>query len=1219
MGPDTGADGSSMTALRSDAQIRVCGSLHVEIDGQVLEPRLPGRRGQLIAYLVIHRERGVRREELIDALWPANPPSRPEAAFATLLTRTRAAVGHSAIGGAAHLRLELGAKVRVDWEVARQAPEAARQALVAGDPAEALRRAEEGLAIVEQGFLTDFEAPWIDDRRRELDELRGPLAEVLARAALSLGGESVATAERAARAMIEHNPFREGGYAVLIEALAAGGNDAEAMRVYDQLRTLLRDQLGLTPSPAVTALAERILTRGTDSGDAHATDGDRPPRAEVVAGPPALPRAIAAVAQRPLVARGPERQRLLRIADEVAAGTRRVVLVSGEPGIGKTRLAACLASLLSERGWNVLYGRADHESVLTYQPLIEALRQHLADQPEVEFHVREMLGPELVALSRMIPALRPLADAAQSVTPADAELERFRVFEAVAALLASAATQRPALLILDDLHWADRSSITLLRHVVRTTEGCSLFILGTFRDPHDGVDMPLRDFIDELWREGLLEQVALEGLAPAETADLIRRHVPELSAPVIYALYERTDGNPFYVEETLRDLADTDRLRIRPPVDEGFAIPERVKQMIDWRVDRLPAPANDVLRSAAVLGTEFEIAPTAAISGLPPATVLEAVEHARRAALVVAEIDRPDRYSFRHALIREALYESMVPGRRARLHLGAGQALVQDGAGAAQAAEVAVHFSHALPVGGAEAAVRWRMAAAEEATLRHAHEEALDHRRHALEALDMLAPDDRSRALITLGQGQSLVRLGDLEEGRTCLLKAAELARRLGAGDILADCALDAGSFYLSPGDVQDDVVVLLEESLRLLDREEDHVRGARVRARLAVALYWDPPSRRRTEQLAEEAVELARAAGDTGALAQAMASLHSACWVSERPAVLLAEADQVIELAQSAQDMELELVARTWRLNHLLALARVSDADEEIERFVGLAERLGQSRCSWYAPLFLAIRSMMNGQLELAEERIIKAAELGARIPGSTSAMLAGAQLFFLRMLQGRLAELESAVFAYVQSFPRQPAWRCALAFLHAQLGHHDSARALIDELATGEFSAIPQDNIRFVALTLLAEAAAMSGAAPHLPVLERLLSPYAGVCILSPDAAWLGPVDRVLGLLAAAQGRADEGLRRLTAAGECCERVRAASFLAVTRLDEADVRLARGEPGDEDAARACARSALATADAAGMQLATVRALTILDGPRGGGDRVLNAHDRAGRAVAAG
>ncbi|HKH18371.1 MAG TPA: hypothetical protein VKA57_12670, partial [Solirubrobacteraceae bacterium] len=710
----------------------------------------------------------------------------------------------------------------------------------------------------------------------------------------------------------------------------------------------------------------------------------------------------------------------------------------------------------------------------------------------------------------------------------------------------------------------------------------------------------------------LFDRLPLGGLALAETGELVRAHVGEVDPGLVRRLYAQTDGNPFYVEETLRDLPDAGALAPLPAGEDRFPVPDRVKQMIEWRVERFDPPAPVLLKAAAVLGPTFDLARAAAIAGCSTDRALAALDEACRAGLVVTDPERVDRYAFRHALVREALHEATPPGKRARLHLAAGELLEAEGGERADPAELAVHFSHARDVGGAERAVHWRLAAAAQATRAYAHEQSVEHHRRALEALALLPADDRLQARILLGKGQAETRAGQFANGRATLRAAAELARRLGAGDVLADCVMDAGAFYLSDGAVDPDVVELLEEALRMLEGHREPAqlaRRARVTARLAVALYWDPAAGARRAELAAEAVRLGRASGDAGALAYAVGSRHCAHWVSERPAELLIEAEESIELAQRAADEEFELVARTWRVNHLLGLARIDAADEEIDRFVALAGRLHQSRCGWYAPVFLGIRAMMEGRLEDAERQITSAATLGGSVPGSPAPLVAGAQIFVLRWLQGRLQELQPAVSAFVEQYPALPAWRCALAMLESELGNLERARELLDGLAADGFEGVPHDNIWLVSMALAAEACAATGARAHAAVLDRRLAPLAGVFVISPTAAWLGPIDRQLGLLAAAQGRTDDAVAHLTRAAQLCEQVRSTSLLTLVRRDHAQVLLDRGGDGDTEEARALARAALTGAEATGMAAAAERALAIL--MRTGGERLEEAGAR--------
>jgi tetratricopeptide (TPR) repeat protein len=397
---------------------------------------------------------------------------------------------------------------------------------------------------------------------------------------------------------------------------------------------------------------------------------------------------------------------------------------------------------------------------------------------------------------------------------------------------------------------------------------------------------------------------------------------------------------------------------------------------------------------------------------------------------------------------------------------------------------------------------------------------------------------------------------------------------------------------------VSEDLVEVLEEALEGLARPEYEGHGAlraRVMARLTVALYFDPERRARAQALADEAIELASTSGDRRALALAVGSRHCAHWVSDRPADLLAEAERTIELAQQAGDEELELVARTWRVNHLLGLARVDAVDEEIERFVALADRLRQSRCAWYAPLFLAIRSLMHARFNDAERLIGEAAQLGGQVPGSPSPLVALGQVFVLRWSQGRLGELEQAIASFVEQYPAVPAWRCALAITMCEEGRLDAARRLLDDVAREGFEAFPHDNLWLASIMMLAQVAAATGASEHAPALERMLEPLAGLSAVAPTTAWFGPVDRALAGLAAVQGRLDEALAYLTRAAAICEQARAPAVAALVQLDRADALIRRGEPTDVEEARKLARAALATAETTGMRHAVVRSIALL------------------------
>src|SRR3954447_1765934 len=242
-------------------RIELCGRLLVEIDGEALHSALPGRQGRLLfGYLVMNRDLPVRRDELVEALWAEDgQPASGDALLRPPLSRLRKALGARRVHGRRELTLVLPEDAWIDWEVAHDALARTREALRSSDFRAALEGASEAAAIAERGWLPGLEAEWIDERRRELADLRVEALEAVAVAAAALGGADPAGAERAARGAAEAAPFRESARAALMEVLRAGGNVAEALRAYEELRTMLRDELGTPPSARVMALHERLL------------------------------------------------------------------------------------------------------------------------------------------------------------------------------------------------------------------------------------------------------------------------------------------------------------------------------------------------------------------------------------------------------------------------------------------------------------------------------------------------------------------------------------------------------------------------------------------------------------------------------------------------------------------------------------------------------------------------------------------------------------------------------------------------------------------------------------------------------------------------------------------------------------------------------------------------------------------------------------------------
>ena len=402
--PVLGAHAASRTAR---TRVDICGELHVRIDGRDVTDRLPGPQGRvLFAYLVLHRGVPVTRDRLIEALWPhEQSPKDPGAVLSSVLTRLRKGLGEGVIAGRTQLSLCLADDAEIDVELVDEAARRAEAALEHGDGREAAAAADAGLELLRRGpLLPEFDAPWLDETRRHLGHTEDRLAEVRGRAALALGGPELVAAERIARWLIERDPLRESSYALLMEAQERQGNRAEALMTFDGLRQKLQEEFAVPPSADLRALHDRLLHHDVLAAPAAVANGAVP-----------LPEALKAGDRRPFVGRAGELDRVRAAWAGACAGQWRLVRLNGKPGIGKTWMAARFAEevRMGPEPATVLYGRCDEESVVPYQPFVEALRhyvRHWQVTPDDD------LRPDLEALAHLIPEVRRLGIARPATT-----------------------------------------------------------------------------------------------------------------------------------------------------------------------------------------------------------------------------------------------------------------------------------------------------------------------------------------------------------------------------------------------------------------------------------------------------------------------------------------------------------------------------------------------------------------------------------------------------------------------------------------------------------------------------------------------------------------------------------------------------------------------------------------------------------------------------------
>jgi tetratricopeptide (TPR) repeat protein len=869
---------------------------------------------------------------------------------------------------------------------------------------------------------------------------------------------------------------------------------------------------------------------------------------------------------------------------------RRVVLMSGDAGMGKTRLAIEFARAVHDQMGTVLAGRCYPENVVPYQPFVEAVGWYFRTAPAAE--VRADLVRTGSLLTRLVPDVA--ADFVDLPEPVQAEpdTQRYLMFEAVNDLLGTLAASAPVLLVVEDLHWADRPTLALLSHLARTLEPARLVILGTYRaDEVTAGDHPMQAVLSELRRDDSLTELALSGLEEDDVARLCEAAFPFEPGPdFVRSMRRETEGNPFFVREICSHFTE---LGVDDPTApftlETLGVPEGVKQVIGRRVAHLPEAAGRMLVTAAIIGREFDLDLLVSVTGDSEDELLDLLD-AAAGAHVVEETIVPGRFTFLHALTREALSDSLSATRRARLHLRVARA-IEEARGARvddQLGALAYHYSAAGSDDGK--AIEYAQRAGDQALQRLAHEEAAGYFERGLA---LARAFDATRCDLLFGLAEALRRAGDVTGARDAFIEAGAVARELGDAERLARAAIAnyRGHVFASPG-WHEPAIDLLEEALTVLPDVDDPLR-ARVLAALGLEVYFTV-DQERADAVSTAGVEMARRLADDDALAFCLACRHTAIFDPAHLADRLEVSTELIEVGSRIGNPELVLTGHVHHACDLLESARVEDARAEAEVCATLVEELGQPALRYFVLWLQSTLALLDGHFEEAEHLARESFELGLAASHPDSAVVYGTQTVVFAWQRGDTTVLVEPTVDILGRVPQLPAWRAALALVFALGSRRDDARALLHEVA-GDLDGLAFSSTLCGALVALAETARALEDAEPAEAIYQWLVPFADrLCVISLSLTEMGPISRPLGVLSRLAGDYDRAEQHLLDALATSERIGAPAHIVRTQVDLAQTLLARGADGDTERARELLDVAMSAARDLGLAGMVLDALAL-------------------------
>ena len=860
-------------------------------------------------------------------------------------------------------------------------------------------------------------------------------------------------------------------------------------------------------------------------------------------------------------------------------------LITGEPGIGKTRLMQEMEPLASSRGWRVFAARCwEGGGAPAYWPWIQIVRE---------------AGGSFEDLSAA-----PLRGAATSLDP---EAVRFRLFDDVTGFLRDATSERPVLVMLDDLHAADEPSLLLLRFIATASQPDRLLILSTYREGETSV-RDQAELFGDLVRLG--HRIHVGGLKREDVGVYVERVVGQSQSHVVVErIHDITGGNPFFLGEIVRELLAAGPSIENTLRDDEVRIPEEVRALIRRRAAGVSKEAGGLMRTAAVVGREFDLRILERTSRLSVSRLLNVLQEAVDAG-IITQTAGGSSYSFSHGLVRDTLYDDLLPSRRLELHERIGRVIeaVAEHDLESRLPELAHHYAQSAPLGHAREAVDYSVRAGDRAAAVLAYEGAAGHYARALQLLPQTdhGPTDRCEILLRLGDVQW--RSGDAEVAEATFEEAAALAgsipepeglARAALGYVACRARLTLGALLLGAKTPRGSKAVgMLQEALEALPSGDSGLR-ARLLARLATELYNTERPEVRLE-VSDQAVEMARRLGDPEALVEALLGRH---WASLAPDLVdarLANAGEMLSVATAMGDLEMAILARHCRLHAYLELGDIRSVDAELDAMTSLADRSGQPFHRWHVVCLQATRAILEGRLEdgvrLAEEALrigrIRHSEFGSYIFEFAHRVAIG-------WTNGTLDELRDTIHRHGKRYPGIARWRDAL--LAAELRDQVAARFELERHVSRDFADLPLDGLWILHVSSLAQAAVLVRDERRAARLYELLLPYAGRLAVSVSTLPFGPVAMRLGMLASLLGRWDEAESHFEAGTKLCEEIGARPAMARALIEHARSLFDRGGAVEKDRAEDLSNRAAGLAQGLGLEGLAERALALSRSARSG------------------